>query len=144
MEPLPVELYYDWDYEWADAEYREERRPRERPVQVLVQDGQAIARVLGVKVLERHRLPYGRTMVHRAYAHRASGTVLFGTRDCDGDSCTCDPRSEAAVLHWKPETFAAIDAKPCIVDPASRTESGDNCDARPLPFDDPASGLWAL
>lgn len=143
MERLPVELFYDYGPETA-ADYREQTPVAERPVQVLLQHGHAIARVLGVKVLERHDVPNSMSMVHEVYAHRPSGTVVFGTRDCDGESCTCDPRSSAAILHWKPETFAAIDAHPCIVDPASRSEVGNNCDHRPVPFDDFDAPLWAL
>ena len=141
MDPLPVELYESAE---DDDVYRGEVRPNERPVQVLLQHGQAVARVLGIEVLERHDVDNRMTMVHRVYAHRPSGTVLFGARDCEGDSCTCDPRSRAAVLHWKPDTFAAIDARPCV----SEGRPGDDrnaCDWRPVPFADAAdTPLWEL
>jgi hypothetical protein len=141
MEPLPVELYESDD---DDVVYREHIRPSERPVQVVLQHGHAVARVRGIEVLERHDVDNRMTMVHRVYAHRPSGTVLFGARDCEGDSCTCDPRSRAAVLHWRPETFAAIDDRPCVFE-RSPGNDRNTCDWRPVPFADAAdTPLWEL
>jgi hypothetical protein len=139
MEMLPLELYYDHGPD-SDAAYRERRRPHERPVQVVTLYGDIVVRRLGVKVLERSDAPVFGDFFQRAYAHRESGTVLLTTRSCDGESCTCDPRGEAAVLHWKPETFAVIDAHPCVVD----REAEVTCDDQPLPFEDNERPSWRL
>jgi hypothetical protein len=61
-------------------------------------------------------------------------------RDEVVSSCTCDPRGDAAVLHWRPETFAAIDAHPCVVD----REEEVTCDDQPLPFEDNERAVWRL
>lgn len=44
------------------------------------------------------------------------------------------------MLHWKPETFAAIDAHPCVPD----REEEVTCDDQPLPFDDNERPIWRL
>jgi hypothetical protein len=137
MEPLPLELHASSE---DDDVYRDQS---ERPVQVVLQHGHAVARVLGI-VLERQEVDSRMTMVHRVYAHRASGTVLFGARDCERESCTCDPRSRAAVLHWKPATFAAIEAHPCVFEGGPEHHRNE-CDWRPVPFADaPDTPLWKL
>jgi hypothetical protein len=43
------------------------------------------------------------------------------------------------VLHWRPETFAAIDAHPCVPD----RERELTCDYQPLPYDDDRA-IWRL
>ena len=141
MARLPVELF-DGDPDTLAADL-EGVPVRHRPVQVVAQHGEAIVRIAGVRVLERDELPFGSTMVHRVYAHRESGTVLFGVRDCAGDSCTCDPLGQAAVLRWRPETFAAIDAHPCVPDEPALDDEQDSCDLRALPFE-ATDELWTL
>lgn len=56
------------------------------------------------------------------YGDRTTGTVLLVTVACAGDSCTCDPSFTAHVLHWSDETFATIEARPCIPADEDATE----------------------
>ncbi len=109
--------------EYGDAEFEAndelETPARERPLQVIVQHGEAIVRIPGVKVYERHAIdrPQG-DMLYAVHGDRATGTVVLTFANCMGDSCTCDPLFTAEVMRWSPETFAALDAHPCA-DPES-------------------------
>jgi hypothetical protein len=110
MEVLAVE-YGDAD---VGAEVYLETPARERPLQVLVQHGEAIVRIPGVKVYER--LVIERTpgdWLYAVHGDRNSGTVVLTFASCMGDSCTCDPLFTAVVMRWSEETFAALDAHPC-------------------------------
>jgi hypothetical protein len=104
----------------------------ERPVQAVVQHGQLVVRIPGVRVLERHDLEIDGDFVHRVYADRTSGTALVVVGGCKGEDCTCDPGFAAQRMQWSEATFAAIDAHPCI------THAEQNaCDLRPMPFEEP-------
>jgi hypothetical protein len=132
MERLPVELFYPdtFDMEW----YKEEFAPAERAVQLVVQHGEIIVRIAGVEVLERHPLAAGMNgMAYHVYADRESGTVALVTMGCIGDSCTCDPSFTTQVLHWQPQTFDAIDQRPCIAD---EDEDGAYCEPLDFGFND--------
>lgn len=124
MEPLPIDLFYPDTY--MIEVYLEEFSPRERAPQLIVQHGEAIVRVPGVEVLERHPIestgePYA------VYGDRHTGTVVLVTMACNGESCTCDPRFSAQVLHWQPSTFEAIERRPCDRDGTG--DEGENyCD----------------
>lgn len=104
--------------EYGDAEVPAdvylETPARERPLQVLVQHGEAIARIPGVKVYERHALDRGRgDLLYAVHGDRETGTVVLTFATCMGESCTCDPLFTAEVIQWSEETFAALDAHPC-------------------------------
>lgn len=110
--------------EYGDAEVAAndelETPARGRPLQVVVQHGEAIVRIPGVKVYERHAIdrPQG-DLLYAVHGDRATGTVVLTFANCMGDSCTCDPLFTAEVMRWSPETFAALDAHPCA-DPESK------------------------
>lgn len=110
LEPLAVE-YGNPD---TPAEAREEIAVTERPLQVIVRHGEAIVRIPGVRVYERH--PMRGRPGHSLYAvhgDRESGVVVLTFADCRGDSCTCDPLFTSEVVRWSPATFDALDAHPC-------------------------------
>lgn len=112
MEPLPVEYYdpYTFDIEL----YKEGTPPSERMVQLIIQHGEILARIAGVRVLEREPLAsHMQGSVHEAYGDRETGSVVVVSMTCAGDSCTCDPAFSAQVLRWAPETFDAIERRPC-------------------------------
>jgi hypothetical protein len=109
MEQLAVELAND---DWQD--FALDEPPAERRVQAIMQHGELIVRIPGVRVLERHRLEHPRVMsLYRLYADRDSGTALAIFMDCLGDNCTCDPAFTAQVMRFDEATFAAIDRRPC-------------------------------
>jgi hypothetical protein len=110
--------------EYGDAEFAAsgdlETPARERPLEVIVQHGEAIVRIPGVKVYERHAIDRPRgDLLYAVHGDRATGTVVLTFANCMGDSCTCDPLFTAEVMQWSPETFAALDAHPCA-DPESK------------------------
>lgn len=87
---------------------------RERPLQVMVQHGEVIARIPGVKVYERQAIHRGTgDWLYAVHGDRSTGTVVLTFANCEGDSCTCDPLFTAEVIQWSEETFAALDAHPC-------------------------------
>jgi hypothetical protein len=109
MKPLAVELpsseslHLDLD-----------EPPGERRVQAIVQHGELIVRIHGVKVLERHPADIDRRMsLHRIYADSDSGTALAIFMKCTGEDCTCDPVFTAQIMRFEQPTFAAIDRRPC-------------------------------
>lgn len=109
MERLAVELPND-----DTLRLDRDDPPAERRVEAIVQHGELIVRIPGVRVLERHRLERSRVMsLHRLYADRDSGTALAIFMDCTGDNCTCDPAFTAQVMRFDAATFAAIDRRPC-------------------------------
>jgi hypothetical protein len=126
LEHLPIELGYhempELDPPPAD----------QRPVQAVVQHGELIVRIPGVRVLERHDLEIDGDFVHRVYADRDTGTALVVVGGCEGEDCTCDPGFAAQRMQWSEATFTAIDAHPCI----TRADQLA-CDLRPMPFEEP-------
>lgn len=115
MEALAVQ-YGDAE---APAETYLETPVRERPLQVIVQHGEAIVRIPGVKVYERDAIDRGPgDWLYAVHGDRSTGTVVLTFANCEGDSCTCDPLFTAEVMPWDEETFAALDAHPCA-DPES-------------------------
>jgi hypothetical protein len=111
MEPLPVEFMSPDD----DAEYYKERmQPHERPVQVLVQRGELIVRILGVRVLERHEIGSGPGTVHSLYADRQTAMAVAVFTWCTGEDCTCDPVFTVELMQFDPATLEAIDRHPCV------------------------------
>lgn len=110
LEPLAVE-YGNLD---TDEGLYRETPAAERPLQVIVRNGEAIVRIVGVKVHERHPMPlrdgYSLYAVH---GDRETGIVVLTFAECAGDSCTCDPLFTTEIVRWSPETFAALDAHPC-------------------------------
>lgn len=120
MEKLPV-AFHDFGF---DAESHDEHLrtvpPADRVVQILAQQGEVVLRIPGVKVLERH--PKTTEEPIAVYADRATGTVLIVFRSCLGTSHTCDPSYAGQVVHWSPETFATIDARPCNPDQGERSD----------------------
>ncbi|HWB80529.1 MAG TPA: hypothetical protein VG755_36445 [Nannocystaceae bacterium] len=110
MAALPIE----YGVPDAPADVYLETPARERPLQVIVQHGEAIARIPGVKVYERHAIPRERgDGLYAVHGDRTTGTVVLTFATCDGDSCTCDPSFTAEVVQWSAPTFAALDAHPC-------------------------------
>lgn len=125
MERLPIELFYPHTY-MIEA-YLEEFAPHERAPQLVVQHGEAIVRIPGVEVLERHPIePTGEP--YAAFGDRQTGTVVLVTMTCSGDSCTCDPRFSSQVLHWQPSTFDAIEQRPCDRDTTAVDRGETYCD----------------
>lgn len=121
MERLPIELFYP---ETHMIEVFKELPVADRRVQLLVQHGEIVVRIVGVKVLERSQLAlHMQSMAYQVFADRETGAVVLVTMDCVGEDCTCDPAFTSQVLHWQPETFEALDRRPCEDD-----ESG-YCDA---------------
>jgi hypothetical protein len=115
MEVLPVHLVDTLNFD--AAAYREATPLEQRAVQVLAQHGELIVRIFGVDVLERHPIDEGMMdLAFRVYADRETGSALVIFFDCAGDSCTCDPQYTAQLFHWAPETFAAVDRRPCVAD----------------------------
>lgn len=115
MDALPVQ-YGDAE---APADGELETPARERPLQVIVLNGEIITRIPGVKVYERQPTDRGPDeWLYAVHGDRDTGTVVLTFADCNGDSCTCDPLFTADVLHWDEATFAALDAHPCA-DPES-------------------------
>jgi hypothetical protein len=91
----------------------------ERPLQVIVQHGEAIARIPGVKVYERHAINRDTgDWLYAVHGDRSTGTVVLTFANCNGDSCTCDPLFTHEIVRWNDATFAALDAHPCA-DPES-------------------------
>jgi len=138
MEQLPVALPYTWMEDEARAEYLAEVPPRERVVQLVARHGEVALRIPGVKVLERHALEIDD--VAAVYGDRATGTVVIVSRQCVGDSCTCDPSFTSHVLRWSPESFDAIAQRPCL--PAGEDEGAEDefggstsCEPIELEFD---------
>ncbi|MEM6990449.1 MAG: hypothetical protein AAF721_08130 [Myxococcota bacterium] len=88
------------------------------PVQVFSRNGNLIARIAGVKVLERHptSIDTESISVDSVHGHRASGTVVITEIDCAGDSCSCDPASSFEVVRWQPSTLQHIDEHPCLAE----------------------------
>ena len=111
LERLPVGLFYPDTYD-LDA-YKEFTRPEDRSVQVVVQHGEFIARIPGVRVLERHVAERAWNEPYRVYGDARTGVVALVTQSCIGDSCTCDPAFDTHVFQWSQETFATLDAHPC-------------------------------
>jgi hypothetical protein len=110
LEPLPVQ-YGNPD---TAPEVHQEVPVAERPLQVIVQHGEAIARIPGVKVYERHPTPErSGYSLYDVHGDRETGIVLLTFAECIGDSCTCDPLFSAEIVRWSPETFEALDAHPC-------------------------------
>lgn len=115
MERLPVSLVDPWTSHEAYQAHLDELDPADRIVQLGIRRGEVFVRIPGVKVLERDMLdPDQLSDPFAVYADRSTGTVVLVTTGCVGDSCTCDPRFTSQVLHWSPETFAAIDQRPCV------------------------------
>jgi hypothetical protein len=121
LEKLPVAFYDFGIGAETHAEHLRTVPPADRVVQILAQPGEVVLRIPGVKVLERH--PKSADEPIAVYAERATGTVLIVFRSCPGTSHTCDPSYTAQLVHWSPETFATIDARPC--NPASEDEQSD-------------------
>jgi hypothetical protein len=120
MEKLPVAFHdFGFDAE-SHAEHLRTVPPADRVVQILAQQGEVVLRIPGVKVLERH--PKTAEEPIAVYADRATGTVLIVFRSCLGTSHTCDPSYAGQVVHWNPETFATIDARPCNPDQPERSD----------------------
>ena len=113
MERLPVAVLDPYATDETRAEHLAAVPPQDRVVQLVVRHGEAVLRIPGVQVLERHPVD-ARGEAFAAYGDRVTGTVVLVTAACAGDSCTCDPSFTAHVLRWSPETFATIDARPCI------------------------------
>jgi hypothetical protein len=112
MERLPVAFFQSWAAEESRGEYLADTLPGDRVVQLVARHDELVLRIPGVKVLERHSLSAGEPFA--VYGDRATGTVLLVTTECVGDSCTCDPSFTSHVLHWSPESFAAIEHDPCV------------------------------
>jgi hypothetical protein len=112
MESLAVE-YGNTETPEEDQAH-DETPPHERALQVIVQHGEAIVRIPGVKVYERHPVaaPNG-NWLSEVHGDRETGTVVLTLAECQGDSCTCDPMFTSVVMHWDEDTFAALDAHPC-------------------------------
>jgi hypothetical protein len=139
MERLPVALFHSWAAEESGGDYLADTLPGDRVAQLVVRHGEVVLRIPGVKVLERHPLPAGEPFA--VYGDRATGTVLLVTSACVGDSCTCDPSFTSHVLHWSPESFAAIEHDPCVAFDEDATEdervheSWTSCEPLDLGFD---------
>lgn len=122
MERLPVAILDTYASDESREQYLVEVPPRDRVVQVVRHLGEIVVRIPGVEVLERHSLLGGDPF--EVYGDRISGTVVLVTVQCAGDSCTCDPIFTSHVLRWNPETFEAIEARPCVAgeDGAAQSE----------------------
>lgn len=110
MEPVQVELF---DPDMMSIEFLlEDTPPAERRPHAYLQWDELVVRTPGVRVYERHHVgPRG--SLHSVYADRETGTVAAVSMWCIGESCTCDPQFQVTVVRWSPETFEAIDARPC-------------------------------
>jgi hypothetical protein len=128
MEELPVALLEPSIADEPRAEYLAKVAPAERVVQLVTRHGEAVLRIPGVAVLERHSL-LGGGEPFAVYGDRTTGTVVLVTIRCAGDSCTCDPSFTAQVLHWSDETFAAIEARPCTPGDEDATQAEDAQDS---------------
>lgn len=120
MEKLPVAFHdFGFDAE-THAEHLRTVPPADRVVQILAQRGEVVLRIPGLKVIERH--PKTAEEPIAVYGDRATGAVLIVFRSCLGTSHTCDPSYAGQVVHWSPETFATIDARPCNPDQGERSD----------------------
>jgi hypothetical protein len=108
METLPVEIHED-----LIATADPDEPPNERRVQGIVQHGELILRIPGVRVLERHPTE-DRGSLYRIYADRQTGAALAIFMTCTGDDCTCDPAFTAQVMRFEPATFDWIDHRPGV------------------------------
>jgi hypothetical protein len=139
MEPLPVAFVDPSAPETARTGYLVDVPPGDRTVQLVALHDEHVVRIPGVDVLERHPLPTGEPFA--VFGDRATGTVVLVTSACVGDSCTCDPSFTSYVLHWRPETFAAIEQRPCVAAEESAAEEADasegwtSCEPLELGFD---------
>ena len=137
LEELPLE-YFDPSSHIIEA-YREEHPPGERGPQVIQQHGELVLRIVGARVLERHPVaPHVHGTPFRVFGDRQTGTVVVVSVGCAGDSCTCDPSVTAQVMHWSPETFAAIERRPC---------KGEGGYCEPIDYDYPFEGVggaWSI
>lgn len=107
------------EQDWATEEERAELLAApvaERPVELLHLGGSVVARIPGMKVLERTevswRAPWNQYCdstphLREVWADRETGTVAV-TYDHSSGACFCDPPTLTGVLRWSEETFEAI------------------------------------
>lgn len=111
LEKLPVAL----GEAASGVQHRADVPASRRPVQVIAEHGEVIARVAGVRVLERDPLVSNSGQsVYSIDADRATGTVLVTLVACAGDLCTCDAEFTAHLIHWDDATFEEIERRPCL------------------------------
>ena len=123
LEPLDV-LGYNSGSPWFDTETDARivaLAPEARPVELLYNAEQLIARVRGVTVLERQSQPGWRQFedefcrtapnIDGADVDRATGLALV-RYDYSSGGCLCDDAEHRSLTRLAPETLAAVDARP--------------------------------